>query len=230
MAETDPGGQQIKDCKGKIDDYEDSVTLALLIEASCESSFQFFFQTLYRFGINIKFIKGKLYWLKVTYCLLEHLWRGSEWPFVRPFHLEKYFNLWIFLHALLFLLCYQVRIVATAAVAALPDWFCRINQIKHFRNHSKKGALKMIHFGWILSRIVFDTLGKISIVFVWTTLMDPAGNFQPLLVFFIYYGVFFFLVIFNIVFNTCKVTCSLEYIIGQSYCIHTSIYIQWCNF
>ena len=61
MAETDPGGQQIKDCKGKIDDYEDSVTLALLIEASCESSFQFFFQTLYRFGINIKFIKGKLY-------------------------------------------------------------------------------------------------------------------------------------------------------------------------
>ena len=85
----------------------------------------------------------------------------------------------------------------------------------YVRNHSKKGALEMIHFCWILSRTVFDTLGRVSLVFVWVTLVDKDGNFQPLTAFYIYYGVFMVLMIYNmVVFNTCKMTCSLEYIIG----------------
>ena len=48
MAESEPEGQLIKDCKEKLDGHENCLTLSLLIESSCESSFQFFFQTLYR--------------------------------------------------------------------------------------------------------------------------------------------------------------------------------------
>ena len=38
----------IKKYKEESDLYKQSISIALLIEASCESSFQFFFQTLYR--------------------------------------------------------------------------------------------------------------------------------------------------------------------------------------
>ena len=88
------------------------------------------------------------------------------------------------------------------------------NLLCALRNHSKKGALKGIHFGWILSRTVFDAFGRTSLVFVWLTLMDANGNFQPLLVISIYYGIFLILVFYNIVFNTSKIAFSTEYFIG----------------
>ena len=75
----------------------------------------------------------------------------------------------------------------------------------------------MIHFFWIFSRTVCDALGKISLIFVWITLMGQHGNgnFKPLLVFLLYYGVFIILAIFNIIFNVSKPTCSLNYVIGK---------------
>ena len=74
----------------------------------------------------------------------------------------------------------------------------------------------MCHIIWILSKIVFDTLGKISVIFVWITLMDSCGNFQPLLVVFLYYGIFLILVIFNIIFNMSEAESSLAYVIGKN--------------
>ena len=73
----------------------------------------------------------------------------------------------------------------------------------------------MIHFVWILSRTVFDTLGKTSLIFVWMTLMDEDGNFRPLLMVGLYYVMFLILVLYNIVFHTNRPSCSLQYIIGS---------------
>ena len=54
------------DKKEEIDAFEESVTLALLIEASSESSFQFFFQTLYRFILRKNILKNST---NTTGCL-----------------------------------------------------------------------------------------------------------------------------------------------------------------
>ena len=42
MAKSEPEVSCIKNFKETLDEHEDSLTLALLIESSCESSFQFF--------------------------------------------------------------------------------------------------------------------------------------------------------------------------------------------
>ena len=159
--------------------------------------------------------------------MAECVWRRSKWPYDQSFELEKCLHSRLFLHPLLFLLHHKVRLKFL-----IIAWFehyqggnnNEIIEINHseletnilyaLRNHSKKGALKGIHFGWILSRTVCDALGRTSIVFVWLTLMDADGNFQPLLVISSYYGIVLILIFYNIVFNTSEITCSSEYFIG----------------
>jgi len=67
--------EEMKEKKRKINEFEDVVTLALLIESSTESSFQFFFQMLYRYK---KLGFGNLELTKLHYWRMPILYTISQ--------------------------------------------------------------------------------------------------------------------------------------------------------
>ena len=83
------------------------------------------------------------------------------------------------------------------------------------RNRSKKGALKLVHKVLLLSRTIFDSVGRILLVFTWLSVL--TGNFDPLIITYVYYGTAALLLMFNIVFNSSVLSCQPHYILGRDY-------------
>ena len=65
----------------------------------------------------------------------------------------------------------------------------------------------------LLSRIVLDSVGRITLLFIWVHLM--YGNFEPLMITLIYYGTAVGLLLFNTVFNSSGLSCQPHYILGR---------------
>ena len=145
---------------------------------------------------------------EIVGILCRTLWHGETSPLLDP--------LSSFLTPIMLLGEYTSEIEIWKWFAkALHQWKKSVNKVIKiicnlplFRSKAKQGYLPFF-------RIVFDALGRTTLVFTWVTLNNPQGNFQPLHVFFIYYGMFLLLLVFNVVFNTSQITCSLSYILGE---------------